>query len=125
STTSYVLTETITGTGCKNSDTVKITVNPKPLPAILGNLTVCSGSALKYGIKATSGNNYNWTVKGGTITNGAGTDTILVKWGAAGAASIKVVESNNSSCSDSSEINITINPLPEIDAGKDTIICVG
>jgi hypothetical protein len=58
---------------------------------------------------------YVWTVSaGGTITGGAGTSSITVNWGTAGAQSVTVVYTNASGCTSNPPVvyNVTVNPLP-------------
>ena len=59
--TTYSLTETITATGCKKSDSVKITVNPLPAAMVGSSSTICSGDSALIGASSVSGNTYNWT----------------------------------------------------------------
>src|SRR6185503_5245736 len=59
STTSYTLTET-DSKGCKNSDSVKITVNPLPLASVIHDTDICAGSSISIGAASVSGNSYLW-----------------------------------------------------------------
>jgi gliding motility-associated-like protein/uncharacterized repeat protein (TIGR01451 family) len=85
STTSYIITETVTATGCANSNTVVVTVNP--LPAAAGTITgitpVCKGqSGLIYTVgQIIDATGYIWTLpSGATITSGANTNRITVSY---------------------------------------------
>lgn len=61
---------------------------------------------------------YNWTISGGTITSGQGTNTITVDWGASGNGSISMYETsydavNNRNCiSNLVTRNVNIRPYP-------------
>ena len=111
-TTMYTLTETITATSCSAKDSVKITVNARPTPSVSGTTSVCASTTLSYSTTSNSGSSYAWTISGGTISSGAGTNSISVKWGSSGSGSLKVVETNSSGCKDSSTASITINAKP-------------
>lgn len=65
--------------------------------SITGNTSVCANDAnLTYSVANTIGNIYNWTVTGGTINSGQGTNSINVTWGATGGDwQVKVIEQNN------------------------------
>ncbi len=68
-----------------------VTVNQPPLPSVTGSATVCLNSSAVY--TTESGKSaYTWSVTGGTITSGGGTNnnTATVKWISSGNQSIKV-----------------------------------
>ena len=125
STTNYKLTETITATGCSKSDSVKITVNPLPAPSLGKAVAVCANSSATYSTTKNSGSSYNWSITGGSITSGSGTNSVKVTWGSTGTGYIQVVETNGSGCKDSTIDTITINPLPAAAAGSSATICNG
>lgn len=93
--------------------------------------TVCVGAtSVEYWVTATSGSTYNWTLTGGgTITSGAGTDTIVIDWAAtSGTDTLKVVETNSNFCvGDPVVLAITRVAAPVADAGTDASIgsCTG
>lgn len=62
---------------------------------------------------------YNWTVNGGTIVSGQGTDSILVSWGGT-SGTVSVVASGLGPCP-SLPANCTVNLAPSPFAGFDTI----
>ncbi|MBN1952483.1 MAG: hypothetical protein JW801_14875, partial [Bacteroidales bacterium] len=66
------------GCGTVNA-TGTILVNPSPAPSISGTTLVCEGSAYAFST-AASGNSFAWTVTGGTIDSGQGTEEITVTW---------------------------------------------
>jgi ELWxxDGT repeat protein len=108
------VTETITSTTCNKVVNQAITINPIPNPIISGNNTVCANTAGQiYTVNNVSGNTYNWTITGGTITAGQGANQITVTWGTAGAGSLQVLEAIPNGCSTNSSLfNVTIQPLP-------------
>lgn len=107
-----------------------------PNPSIIGSITpdsVCldhgenpgGGSAdrpkclyaceLHYSTFCTAlnaGNTYTWTVTGGVITSGMGTNCVTVLWGPAGNGTIKVEEMNADSCVGIDSTCVKIGPSP-------------
>jgi hypothetical protein len=117
-TTTYNVVESVTATGCTNSNSVVVTVNPLPSAAgtISGPTTVQQGqTGVVYSIPAiTDATGYNWTLPtGATITAGANTNTITVSFAAnALSGSLSVIGTN--SCGNgnpSPNLNIIVNPL--------------
>ncbi len=115
--------------GCppKTSDVIyEIEVEPPEAPnSIDGPDPVCAfDKGTVYSIDTTAGYSYDWSVSGGTISGGNGVDSIQVDWGSSGTGTIKVHGINGNGCpSDSINRNITINSLPNVDAGNDTSLC--
>ncbi|SFC15712.1 gliding motility-associated C-terminal domain-containing protein [Flexibacter flexilis DSM 6793] len=115
-------------TGCVSTDTVLVTVNPRPLPQTILYATtwVCPNSDAVYKIVPTDPTDtYLWTVVGGSI-NGANTGTaIQVTWGGANpAAKVYVRATNQYGCAGGLDsITISINPQlhPVTPAGADTL----
>jgi uncharacterized protein (TIGR02145 family) len=67
-----------------------VTVNPLPVPSLSGPASVCVNSTGTY-ITDAGMTNYLWSVSaGGTITSGAGTNSINVLWSTNGAKTITV-----------------------------------
>jgi hypothetical protein len=104
-----------------------ITVNPLPVPAIIGPSSICLNSTGNYSTLAGM-TNYLWTVSaGGTIISGAGTNIINVVWTATGSNTITLNYHDASGCTavNATFYNITVNPLPVPSlAGLDEI-CAG
>jgi large repetitive protein len=102
--------------GCSTIQPVVVTVNPLPTPAITGPDPVCvtvNGNNSTYTTANVAGHTYNWTVTGGTIVTGQGTNTITVNWTTAGPGSVSVTETiTTSGCSGSITKSVTVNPKP-------------
>lgn len=66
-----------------------------PNPSISGATTVCIGSSLtqSYSIAAITGSTYLWTVGGGTILSGQGTNQIVVQWDSGIVGTVNVAQS--------------------------------
>ncbi len=66
---------------------------PLTTPTITGGADVCADGSVQYSIPVQAGATYLWTVSGGQITAGQGTNSVSVKWGAGGAGEVKVLVS--------------------------------
>jgi hypothetical protein len=92
-----------------------ITVNPLPVPSITGLKTLCQGSTGIVYTTQSGMTGYTWTIStGGTITAGAGTNSITVSWTGYGAQWVKVNYSNIYGCSAATPVqyNVTVNQAP-------------
>ncbi len=100
--------------GCSMSSPVVVTINTSPSPSISGSASVCANStASNYSVTNNTGNTYTWSVTGGTITSGAGSNSILITWGAAGAGVVSVTETVTATgCSVTATKNVVINSNP-------------
>ena len=99
--------------------------DPEP-PLTATDTDVCDGET---GVTYTTQpgfTTYTWTVTGGTIASGAGTNSITVNWGIAGAGTVDltVIDANGCSGSLSESVTINANPTPTLTA-TDTDVCEG
>ncbi len=111
------ITYTVTGTdanGCINTDQVNVTVNPLPIVGAGTDQTVCVGTAVTLnGAGATS---YVWN---NGITNG------VAFLQAVGTMTYTVTGTDANGCVNTDQVNVTVNPLPIVNAGLDQMVCVG
>ncbi len=108
------LTVTSTATNCAKTDSVIVTINPRPLmDSISGSPSVCPGVVgVNYRMVAPRLSNYQWLIQGGTITSGQGTPAITVDWGPTGNGKIQAYTINSFGCSsDTVSFNVIINQL--------------
>jgi PKD repeat protein len=81
------------------SDALEVDVNPIPQPAIEGDDLVCENTP---GYVYTSENHdqatYNWTVDGGAITDGQGTNEVTITWGDMGMGYVNLTEVSAEDC---------------------------
>lgn len=96
---------------CSFLDTVLVVVNPKPKPVIAGSLIVCAGQPFSYTITPVPGAAAQWTVVGGTIISGQGTETIGIQWGNGSSGIIEVdLADTVTSCTGKAILTVTISP---------------
>jgi large repetitive protein len=118
----------VTTTGCSSSASAitTVTVNPNPDATITAPASVASGSTGNIASVANAGvgATYVWGITGGTITGGAGTNSITFTAGAAGTLTLNVTVTSGSGCPDSDSANVTVTgaPAPNFDANGDHTI---
>ena len=100
------------GTGLPSS--LPVTIYPLPIPEINGLSAVCEGSSGNIYTTEPGMTNYQWSVTGGTITSGNGTNNILVTWHTPGNqfVSINYFDLNGCTAPVASIKNVVVNPLP-------------
>jgi hypothetical protein len=109
-------TYTVTGVdvnGCSNTDQVLVTVNSLPNVYAGNDQTVCQGTMIA--LTAFGGNTYTWT---NGVTNGT-------PFSANATQSYTVTGLGLNGCSNIDQVNITVLPLPLVDAGSNQSICAG
>jgi hypothetical protein len=94
-------------------DTVEVTVNELPIADAGDDVSICFGNATT--LTASGGTTYLWSTgeTNQTITVNPNTTTIYT---------VEVFENN---CSSSDELQVTVNDLPETNAGSNTMITEG
>lgn len=115
------------GGQCESSVIDTVTIIPIPTPVFNNPLTTaCSGSVSTYALTGTYAYQ-NWTVTGGVITAGGKMEDnyITVKWGSVPAGSIAVSVGNNSSCTGSVVLNVTVLNLSGTITSLSDITCNG
>jgi gliding motility-associated-like protein len=109
---------------CDTTVTLNVTVNPKPNPVIVGPTTICAlALGASYQVGQVLGDNYLWTVTGGNIATGQGTNAITVNWGTPGVGTVSVQQSNPLGCDTTVLINVTLLPQPTPTITGPTPIC--
>ena len=102
---------TIQKNGCVNTDSVQVTI--KPLPEVNLHLpqdtTICLKDSLE--LNGGRGETYLWST--GDTTRYKYVNQSGVYW-----LKIKI-----DGCENSDTVNLTINPLPKVDLGRDTVYC--
>jgi uncharacterized repeat protein (TIGR01451 family) len=121
-TTTYSVTVTNAST-CSGSASKTVTMTGSPAPAIAAPAAVCAnspGNAASVG--AISGATYVWTISGGAITAGQGTNAVTFSAGASGNVQIGITISGTS-CGGTSSTTIPIQAPPVVAISGPTSIC--
>jgi large repetitive protein len=115
------------GNQCESSVTDSVTISSAPVPAFTSPVTsVCANTVNTYNV--TGAYIYQiWTVTGGVISGGGrGADNFVsVKWGSGTSGSVSVSVGNNSSCTGSATLNISISNLTGKITSPTNIKCNG
>lgn len=115
-------TYTVIGTdanGCKDTNTVKVTVNALPNISAGSNKQICIGDSVQ--LNGTGGVSYIWTPATGLSCTGC--NNPYAKPTTTTVYTISGTDING--CSDTAQVQVTVNPLPTVSAGADKQVCVG
>ncbi len=86
------------------SDELEISCSTIPAPEILGLSMVCKEESADYETLYNDGSTYEWTVSGGEIIIGEGTNEITVLWGVPGIGTVDLTETMGEVCVGTAEI---------------------
>ncbi|HIA37894.1 MAG TPA: T9SS type A sorting domain-containing protein [Flavobacteriales bacterium] len=86
--------------GCTVADVATINeISSGPQTGIiLGATQVSASSQEQYAVSQNIGYTYSWTVSGGIILSGQGSNIIQVQWGNAGSGQVAIVETDSAGC---------------------------
>ncbi len=107
----YTITVTLPN-GCSSSATVNVSVGATPTPVILGNTTLCQGQSTT--LTANGGSSYVWD-------NGSMNNSITVSQ----SGVYTVTATNAEGCSNTANVTVTVNPLPNINIVGNNSFCQG
>jgi len=94
------------------SDAFEVTVDEIPQPEIMGEEFVFQNTTHMYSADDHAGATYAWTVTGGTIDAGQGSNEITVSWGGPGTGYINLTETSAAACDGiATELIINIDPV--------------
>ncbi len=113
-TNNYILTVTDTITTCSNSDTLQLIVNTEPIVTAGNDTIICSG--YPFTPSATGALSFDWS---SNFVNNQ--DTILTE----GIYELDVLGFDVNGCFSTDTLILQIVGLPEVNAGNDTLICLG
>lgn len=124
---SVILTLHASNQACAASTSSKVlAINKTPDTQVTGSMVNCAQSKnVIYTTPNTPGNTYTWTVTGGDIVSGAGTNQIEVNWGSTAASSVSVNENTTHNCPAFYEMGVIINPIPATVISGNAIGCEG
>ncbi len=92
-------------------------------PVISGTASVCANTLGVTYTVSPAFTTYFWTVSGGTIAAGQGTNTLTVDWGPGGIGTVSVAVTDGSGCTGSASYTVTVNPLPNPPISGNTTVC--
>uniref|UniRef100_UPI00261CC579 T9SS type B sorting domain-containing protein n=1 Tax=Fluviicola sp. TaxID=1917219 RepID=UPI00261CC579 len=107
---------TCTGTdanGCQNTDQVLVTVNPVPVVNAGADQAVCQGASVI--LFASGAQTYNWN---NGVNNG-------VSFVPNATQTYTVTGTSVNGCQATDQVVVTVNPLPNVNAGADQSVCQG
>ncbi|MCT4587462.1 MAG: hypothetical protein N4A71_06535, partial [Carboxylicivirga sp.] len=118
-TTIYTVTVTNPATGCEASDNVTINVNALPDVNAGADVAMCAGDPAVTLTATTSVPtvSYLWST-------GETTQSIDVAPAATTTYTVTITNTSTG-CEDSDDVIVTVNPLPDVNAGVDQTICLG
>lgn len=108
----YVLT-TITGTGCRSSDTVSVLITTPPTITFSEDTVLCNGELLEITASSNVPVSYLW--QDNSTNNTIGTQF-------SGTFSVTVTDDNG--CQNNASINVIEGQIPFVFLGNDTTICI-
>lgn len=120
-TTNYIMTATLTSTGCTKKDTVKVTVNNYPSVFAGADRSICAGSSTQLGSTfGVVGVTYAWSpataLSSATVFNPTATPTATTNY---------ILTATNLGCAKKDTVKVTVLPLPVANAGLDKTVCSG
>lgn len=122
--TPTVLTEYVVlvtdANGCKNTDSVLVSVNALPAITLTANSAICIGKSIT--LTVGGGTSYQWSPAGSL--DDASSDHPLAT--PVTTTTYTVVVTDQNTCVDSSTVTVTVNPLPvAVASASDTLVCDG
>ncbi|MCO5259552.1 MAG: S8 family serine peptidase [Crocinitomicaceae bacterium] len=112
STTTYQVTGT--ANGCNATAQVTVTVDPIPVVSAGSNVAICVGQSTT--LTAIGASTYTWNNGLGSGASHSVSPTTTTMYQVTGY---------NGTCSATSQVTVTVNPLPIVSAGSDVTICAG
>ena len=123
STTTYILTKTKTATGCFATDSMIVTVKPKPTALAGDDKSVCVGGSVKIGGEAAvAGYTYSWSPTAGLDVASSAQPTATPSV----TTTYTVTKTYTATgCFATDSMIVTVNPKPTALAGDDKAVCAG
>lgn len=99
--------------GCTATSTAVVTVNPLPTVDAGTDQTVCEGTPIT--LNGSGATSYTWD---NGVTDG-------VAFNATTTTTYTVTGTDANGCSNTDQVVLTVNPIPDVDAGADQVVCTG
>jgi gliding motility-associated-like protein len=117
-TTTYYLTGT-TPSGCSDTASVTVFVNPTPSISVAGADSICAGGSAV--LTASGASSYAWTPATGLSCTSCASPTASP----AATTTYTVTGTSGVGCTATTTFTLTVNALPAVNAGIDTAVCAG
>lgn len=103
------VSDTTLSTGCVNTNTLNITINPLPAAVAGSDRTLCANTATTLGASAVTGSTYSWTSTPAGFTSTTANPTAT----AAATTTYKVIETDINGCVNTHNVVVTV-PQPTL-----------
>lgn len=111
----------VSGSGCTATGAISVNVvQPPAAPSIVGSTSITAGQPYTYAVTQASGVTYTWSVQGGAIQSGQGSNSVSVVWGSSGPYLVTLVVSVQGGCSATSTLTV-INSSCSIGVNVNTV----
>jgi PKD repeat protein len=122
STTKYYLTETNPSNGCTKTDSITLTVNPKPAANAGQSASVCAGTPVTLGASPVQGSTYSWSPSAGLDNPNSSSPSATVFNNTLFTLTETITATG---CTKSNTVSINILPSPKAETGADQSVCAG
>ncbi len=124
-TTYYVEAALQSNPSCVSTTRTPITITVNPLPNVTpsSNSPVCQGQTLNLTVNSIAGATYNWTGPNGFSSTQQNPSISNVTTANSGTYTVTITDANG--CSNSANVNVTINSLPAVTASSNSPVCTG
>ena len=109
---------------CSTEESFVVTVHPEPGSTATNNGPVCDGNPIV--LNETSGNavSWSWSSNGSAVISNVNSQSPTVTNGSTNEVfTVTIADANG--CESTAQTTITINPLPNVNAGPDVSLCEG
>jgi gliding motility-associated-like protein len=97
---------------CDSTVAINVIISPQPTPLINGPALICTATYAQYGVSPVAGDNYSWTISGGTIVGSSSMENVTVIWTTSGAGVISINQSNTFGCDSTVSYAVTVKLKP-------------
>jgi hypothetical protein len=109
----FVVTLTVTNAGGSTSHNESVTVNPIPTVGAGSDQAVCAGTTVT--LNGSGASSYSWN---NGVTNGVSFNPVSTN-------TYTVTGTDANGCVNTDQVVVTVNPLPNVNAGADQSVCEG
>lgn len=123
---SYSISLTVTELTCSSSVSMPVDIYSIPVSSVAPVAQLCAGGTqnITFDGVAGSGAIYTWNFGSGIIQSGSGSGPFSIQWAAAGADIVSLIVSENG-CSDTSQVAVQINAIPNANFTLPAAACAG